>query len=231
MEREQLELAELMEALLVSLGQNDGNFRSVVNGMLEVVAKCNALLADGKLTAAQLGAVGEQLKEVTASVGRLARAGEVLGKELEGVKGEIAKALPEIYTRLASVEEQEKAQGARLDGIEAQGNENAAAMREMAQVVVGAGEATGQAIATVHRLAQEGRDASREASQVVKTLAAGGDAIPRHPVAQALVAFRTLDGDARRTLAWLVLAAIGAAVVIGVVGVFVYLKFKGLKPA
>jgi hypothetical protein len=65
----------------------------------------------------------------------------------------------------------------------------------------------------------------------VRTLAAGGEPVKRHPVAQAMLAFRELDPDARRTLARLVIAAIVGAVVLGVVGVFVYLKIKGVRPA
>jgi uncharacterized protein YoxC len=214
---------QLVATLLRSLDQTDKTSRTLTNATLQLVAKVNALTDDAK-------AKGEAMDLLARTVDRHARAGEAIARELQQVRGDLT-ALAEIHTRLAGVETQEAAQGERLDALEAQGNEAAAAMREMAQVVVGSGEATGQAIATVQRLAHEGREAAREASQVVKTLAAGGEAIPRHPVAQAIGAFRTLDADARRTLARLVVAAIAGAVVLGVLGFYVYLKIKGVKPA
>jgi hypothetical protein len=207
---------QLVATLIRSLDQNEKTNRTLTNAVLQIVAKQNAQT--------------EATDVLTRAVDRYARAGEAGARELQQVR-EALVALPEIYTRLSGLETQEKAQGERLDAIEAQGNENAAAMREMAQVVVGKGEETGQAIATVQRLAHEGREAAREASQAVRTLAAGGEPVKRHPVAQAMLAFRELDPDARRTLARLVVAAIAGAVVLGVLGFYVYLKIKGVKPA
>lgn len=212
---------QLVATLIRSLDQTDKSSRTLTNATLQLVAKVNSLIDDAKVK-------GESIDLLARTVDRLARGVEVSNREIQQVR-EALVALPEIYTRLQGLEAQEEAQGERLDALDLQGKEQQAAMREMAQVIVGSGEVTGEAIATVQKLAQEGRDASREASQVVKTMAAGGEA--RHPVAQAIGAFRTLDGDARRTLAQLVLAALVAAVVLGVVGVLVYLKIKGVKPA
>jgi chromosome segregation ATPase len=208
----------VMEALLVSLGQQDGNARSIVNGILEIVAKCNALLENGKITAAQLAGVTAQLASVVSTVDRLARASETLAGELQQVREAIAAALPEIYTRLKGLEDQEAAQGRRLDSLEAQGREQHAALRDVAQIVVGQGEGQAEALARVRDLAQEARDAGREATGAVKTLAAGGEETKRsgaaaalHAIAYPIKAFGGLPLASQIVLAFIILGLAGLA--------------------
>lgn len=152
---------QLIESLLVALGQQDANTRSIVNGILDVVSKCNALIEQSKLTEARLVLV--------------ANTGDELAREIAAIRIDLAT-LPEIHVRLSA-----------LEGSEASQN---AALRDMAQVVVGHSEAAGDAIEKVHALAGESREVAREVSAAVRVMTENGGPAKRTGIGGAIDAFR-----------------------------------------